>query len=102
MVDAQFMTDAVQSAVADAEVHATDLNGGGDHWHVVVVTDSFEGLRSFQRQKVVLEPFKPLIASGVVHALDLKCMTPAEKEEKGLPKPFIPHQAGHGDHPGAW
>lgn len=102
MVDAAFMAATVHAVVPGAEVHATDLNGGGDHWHCVVVDASFEGLRSFQRQKVVLAAFKALIADGTVHALDLKCMTPAEVAEKGIPRPFVPHQAGEGMHPRAW
>lgn len=102
MPDAQWMAQQVRTAVPDAEVHPTDLNGGGDHWHCIVVSPSFEGLRPFQRQKLVLAAFKQPIATGVVHALDLKCLTPAEVEQGGLPRPFVPHQAGEGSHPNAW
>lgn len=91
MVDATFMTATIRGVLPNADVHATDLTGGGDHWHVVIVDPSFEGLRSFQRQRVVMEPFKPLIANDTVHALDLVAMTPAEREEKGLPQPMRPH-----------
>lgn len=100
----RFLIETIRSVVPDAEVHATDLNGGGDHWHVVIVAASFEGQRSFQRQRPVLAAFTPHIQSGLVHALDLKCITPAELQEKDgvLPKPFVPHQRGEGDHPGAW
>ena len=105
MVDARWMAEVVNSALPDASVHATDLNGGGDHWHVVVVSPAFVGLRSLQRQKQILPAFTPHIQSGVVHALDLKCLTPTELENNHggvLPAPFIPHQAGQGSHPGAW
>lgn len=78
MVDAAFMERLVHEALPDAQVHPTDLTGGGDHWHVIVVDPSFEGLRSFKRQRIVMEPFKPYIADDVVHALDLVALTPEE------------------------
>ena len=100
-----FLRDTIVGVVPDADIHPTDLTGGGDHWHVVVVAASFEGQRSFQRQRPILAAFTPHIQSGLVHALDLKCITPAELTDKHggvLPKPFVPHQRGEGDHPGAW
>lgn len=100
-MNAEWMAQQVQAVVPDATVHATDLTGGGDHWHVVIVSDAFDGQRSFQRQRPVLVHFTPHIQSGVVHALDLKCMTPSEAAA-GIPRPFVPHQAGEGMHPGAW
>ena len=40
------------------------------------ISPSFEGMRPLKRQKPILDHFKPHIASGVVHALHLRCMTP--------------------------
>ena len=105
MVQTDFMTATVHEAVPDADVHATDLTGGGDHWHCVVVSPAFEGQRPLQRQRAVLAAFKPAIDDGRVHALDLKCLTPQELEDRfggKAPAPFVPHQAGEGAHPGAW
>lgn len=82
MVDASFIVDRVHEVLPEARVYPTDLTGGGDHWHAVVVDPSFEGLRSFKRQRVVLEPFKPHIKTDVVHALDLVCLTPEEHARK--------------------
>lgn len=92
----------VKQVVPDAQVHPTDLTGGGDHWFVAVVSPSFEGQRSFARQRPILTAFTPHIQGGALHALDLKCVTPAEVEEKGMPEPFVPHKRGEGNHPGAW
>ncbi|MEA3143878.1 MAG: hypothetical protein QOG31_1202 [Thermoplasmata archaeon] len=78
MVDAAFIAATVRQALPGAHVEATDLTGGGDHWRALVVDARFEGLRPLARQRLVLEPFKPHIASNVVHALDLVCKTPAE------------------------
>lgn len=94
------ISEVIQSVVPDAEVHATDL-GGGDHWFVVAISPSFEGMRSFQRQRPIMTAFAPHFQSGVVHALDLKCLTPQELVEKHggqIPDPFHPHPDGGGMH----
>ncbi|HUR61537.1 MAG TPA: BolA/IbaG family iron-sulfur metabolism protein [Candidatus Thermoplasmatota archaeon] len=78
MVDAAFIAATVRLALPHAHVEATDLTGGGDHWRAVIVDAGFAGLRPLARQRLVLEPFKPHIASNTVHALDLTCLTPAE------------------------
>ena len=93
MVTIAWLQDAIRAVVPDAAVHPTDL-GGGDHWFCVVVSVSFEGLRSFQRQRPILTALTPHFQSGVLHALDLKCLTPAElAHDHGgrLPEPFRPH-----------
>jgi acid stress-induced BolA-like protein IbaG/YrbA len=105
MVDATWLNEFVQSVIPGADVHATDLNGGGDHWHVVVVSEAFADQRSFQRQRPILAAATPHIQSGVIHAFDLKCLTPGELAEKhggASPTPFVPHQKGTGDHPASW
>lgn len=91
MVDAAFIQGLVHEVLPQATVRPTDLTGGGDHWHVVIVDDAFAGLRTFQRQRIVMEPFKPHLLSGSVHALDLATLTPEEFKEKGAPDPTRPH-----------
>lgn len=98
MADPAWIEAEVKAAVPDAEVHPIDLTGEGDHWFVAVVAPSFEGLRSFRRQRPVLDRFTPHFQSGAVHALDLKCITPQElQEEHGgkVPEPFHPHGKMH-------
>ena len=97
-----FIAQTVRSAIPDADVHPVDL-GGGDHWFCVVVSPSFEGERSFRRQRPILEAFAPHFRTGVVHAFDLKCLTPQELQETHggrIPSPFSPHGDGlPGMHP---
>jgi acid stress-induced BolA-like protein IbaG/YrbA len=93
MVATAWVEDEVRSVVPDAEVECIDLNNTGDHFHVRVIAASFEGMRPLQRQKMILDHFKPHIASNVVHALDLRCMTPAQADTV-----FHPHAGGTGLH----
>ena len=76
MVSVDWMTTEILKVVPDAEVEVSDLHGSGDHFHVRVISESFEGVMPLQRQKPILSHFKPFISDNTVHALDLKCMTP--------------------------
>ena len=90
MVTEAWMVSEIQKIVPDANIEATDLHGSGDHFHVRVVSDSYQGVRPLQRQRPILNHFKPYIAQNVVHALDLKCMT-IEQAESKLDTAFAPH-----------
>jgi acid stress-induced BolA-like protein IbaG/YrbA len=96
MVEAAWVESEVLKAVPDAIVEVIDLHGSGDHFHVRVISESFEGLRPLQRQKQVLAVMKAHIPHPV-HALDLKCMTPAQAETAG-DTAFDPHGGGQGVH----
>ena len=90
MVSVDWMTSEILKVVPDAEVEVSDLHGSGDHFHVRVISESFDGVLPLQRQKPILSHFKPFISDNTVHALDLKCMTPKQAETNS-PTAFAPH-----------
>ena len=90
MVTEAWMVSEIQKIVPDANIEATDLHGSGDHFHVRVVSDSYLGVRPLQRQRPILNHFKPYIAQNIVHALDLKCMT-IEQAESSIDTAFDTH-----------
>lgn len=96
VVEAAWVEAEVLKAVPDAVVEVIDLHGSGDHFHVRVISESFEGVRPLQRQKQVLAVMKTHIPHPV-HALDLKCMTPAQAATAG-DTAFDPHGGGQGVH----
>ncbi|MCH1616460.1 MAG: BolA family transcriptional regulator [Candidatus Poseidonia sp.] len=96
MVEAAWVEAEVLKAVPEAHVEVIDLHGSGDHFHVRVISETFEGVRPLQRQKQVLAVMKQHIPHPV-HALDLKCMTPAQAETAG-DTAFDPHGGGRGVH----
>jgi acid stress-induced BolA-like protein IbaG/YrbA len=97
MVTEQWMVDEVRKVVPDAIIEVTDLHGSGDHFHVRVISESYEGSRPLQRQRPILSHFKSYIAQNIVHALDLKCMTPKQATEAGGTV-FDPHQEKNMQH----
>ena len=96
MVTTDWVEGEVRKAVPDAVVEVIDLHRSGDHCHVRVISDSFDGMRPLQRQKLILAVMKQHIPHPV-HALDLKCMTPAQAETAG-DTAFDPHGGGQGVH----
>ena len=96
MVEAAWVEAEVLKAVPEAMVEVIDLHGSGDHFHVRVISENFEGVRPLQRQKQVLAVMKQHIPRPI-HALDLKCMTPAQAEVAG-DTAFDPHGGGQGVH----
>ena len=94
MVTVEWMTQEILKIVPDAIVEATDLHGSGDHFHVRVTSESYEGVLPLQRQKPILNHFKEYISNNTVHALDLKCMTP-EQAEESTQTAFDPHGQEH-------
>ena len=50
MVEAAWIEAEVLKAVPEAHVEVIDLHGSGDHFHVRVISETFEGVRPLQRQ----------------------------------------------------
>jgi acid stress-induced BolA-like protein IbaG/YrbA len=63
--------------IPDAEV---TVEGEGCNFTVTVVSEQFAGKMPVARQKMVMAPFKELIATGDIHALGVKAFTPDEKK----------------------
>lgn len=56
-----------------------DVAGADCNFEVYVISDSFSGMSTLQRQKSLLALFKDEITSGKLHALSVKAKTPAEQ-----------------------
>ena len=91
----EWMEEEVRIVLPDAEVTATDLTGGGDHFHLRIVDASFEGMTRLARQRVILARFKQYIPHAV-HALDIQALAPSQTE--AIANVFHPHAEGQGSH----
>lgn len=54
------------------------LDGDGQHFVAIVVSAEFVGLNRVQRQQHVYRTIKDKLASGELHALSFKTLTPEE------------------------
>ena len=65
----------IEAALGGADVA---VDGAGSRFEIRVVSDRFEGLNRVKRQQAVYAVIGELIASGEVHAVTIKAMTPDE------------------------
>ena len=54
------------------------LDGDGQHFEAVVVSDEFAGLSRVKRQQRVYQTLQDKLASGELHAISFKTLTPEE------------------------
>jgi len=76
MVQTQEVISSIVKAMPDAQVSVEDLNGGGDHLQVKVVSKSFTGLSLIQQHQLVYKALKDHLATEAIHALALKTSSP--------------------------
>lgn len=76
----QILTSQLQLAEAHAK---TD----GSHYQVIVVGECFEGLSRVKQQQLVYGPLMEHIASGAIHALQIKAFTPTQWRREKLLNP---------------
>ena len=55
-----------------------ELDGVGQHFEALVVSAEFAGLNRVQRQQRVYQTLKTELASGELHAISFKTLTPEE------------------------
>ena len=51
------------------ELEIIDRTGGGDHFHVTVQTDRFDGLTLVDQHRLVYEALAAPLADGTIHEL---------------------------------
>ena len=60
----------LQAAFPDArEVDVVDRTGGGDHFHVTVVSPRFDGLSLLEQHRLVYDALAEPLADGTIHEL---------------------------------
>ncbi len=65
----------LESQIPDSEVQ---VNVEGSHVNLIVVSPAFEGLNPVKKQQLVYGALSDEIASGVIHAVNMKTYTPEQ------------------------
>ena len=65
----------LENALADCQFQ---VESDGSHFNIVAVGEVFEGKRPVQRQQAIYAVLNEKIASGAMHAVNMKIFTPAE------------------------
>ncbi len=69
--------ELIRQDLPDAHVTIEDLNGGGDHLQVKVVSEAFTGLSLISQHKLVYGALKKQLATEQIHALALNTSLPS-------------------------
>ncbi len=76
-METEAVAQLIRSGLPGAEV---EVSGDGSHFDAIVVSEAFEGLSPIKKQRLVMDAVKDQIASGELHALSIKTLTPAQKQ----------------------
>ncbi|WP_372368645.1 BolA family protein [Candidatus Uabimicrobium sp. HlEnr_7] len=71
------LSENIKASIPDAEIRVNDYTGGGDHFEVIVMSNSFEGISRVKRHQMVYKSLGDAM-DGAIHALALKTLTIAE------------------------
>ena len=74
-MDANTVEYLVRASFEDAEIQ---VEGSGANYDITVVSPVFEGLRPVKKQQLVYGALNETIASGAIHAVNIKTFTPEE------------------------
>jgi len=74
------MTEIEVKNLIEAGLDCVSVEVGGDgyHFEATIISNEFEGKRAVARQQMVYATVQEQIASGDLHAISLKTLTPAE------------------------
>ena len=60
----------------------TYVSGENCNFELFIVSDDFNGMKTLERQRSILDLFREELKTGKLHALSLSCKTQAEYQEK--------------------
>jgi len=75
-METEAVAQLIRTGLPGAEV---EVSGDGSHFDAIVVSEVFEGLSPIKKQRLVMDAVKDQIASGELHALSIKTLTPAQR-----------------------
>lgn len=78
-MDSETVKVLLLAQLTDCQV---DVEVNGSHFNVTAVGDIFEGKRPVQRQQLVYGALRDQIASGAIHAVNIKTYTPKEWQQR--------------------
>ncbi|MBX2836308.1 MAG: BolA/IbaG family iron-sulfur metabolism protein [Gammaproteobacteria bacterium] len=72
-----YFSGLVEKSIAGA---SAEITGDGSKFEARVVSETFEGMPTIKRHKLVYAALQEHIQSGAIHALTIKAYTPSEAQ----------------------
>jgi acid stress-induced BolA-like protein IbaG/YrbA len=76
MMETEAVAQLIRDGLPGAEV---EVVGDGSHFEALVVSEAFAGLTPIKKQRLVMDTVRDQIASGELHALSIKTLTPEQR-----------------------
>lgn len=86
MISPDEIKSTLDKALPGATIEIQDLTGGGDHFQVWIVSQSFEVKSLVDQHQMVYGALKEALGSERIHALALKTYTPEQWERAAAQK----------------
>lgn len=83
MIGIDEIKSTLEKSLPGSTVEVMDLTGGGDHFQVLVISQSFEGKGLLDQHQLVYGALREALGSERIHALALKTYTPDQWERLG-------------------
>jgi acid stress-induced BolA-like protein IbaG/YrbA len=83
MITPEQIKSTLEQALPGSTIEMQDLTGGGDHWHVFIVSPEFEGKGLIEQHQMVYAALKEEMGDQRIHALALKTFTPEQWAKLG-------------------
>jgi acid stress-induced BolA-like protein IbaG/YrbA len=80
-MDAREIKEMIERGLPGAHIEVHDFTGSGDHFEVLVVSESFEGKGPVERHQAVYAALGDAMRARI-HALTIKALTPAQYENR--------------------
>jgi stress-induced morphogen len=80
MINPGEIQTTLESVFPGSMIRVDDLTGGGDHFQVWVVSESFAGKSLLDQHQMIYGALKEALGSERIHALALKTYTPEQWE----------------------
>lgn len=81
MMETHKIEAMIKAAIPDADVRAVDMQGTGDHFDVVVVSEAFAGRPLVQQHRMVYSALGDSMRQAI-HALALRTLTPEQYKQE--------------------
>ena len=76
-MDSNLIKEMIKKAISDANVEVYDTTGTSDHFKVVVISNTFEGMTLIKRHKLIYKILNQYITKEI-HALQIVAQTQEE------------------------
>jgi len=81
--------DIEQRLMTQLQLAEVYVKTDGSHYSVTAVGDCFDGLSRVKQQQLVYAPLMDEIASGAIHALQIRAYTPVQWRREKLLNPPV-------------